>query len=80
MNRHAMTAASLALVMGIAAIGPVQAQDALASAQADLDKYTAIPTFEAPGEPFDAKACMAGKRILQVPASSAVPFVITLSV
>ena len=79
MNLHAASLAGLALAIGLAAIGPVQAQDAVAAAQADLDKYTAIPTFEPPGEAFDAKACVAGKRILQVPASSAVPFVSTIA-
>ena len=67
------------MALGLVATGAAQAQDALAAAQADLDKYTQIPSFTAPGEPFDAKACMADKRILSVPASSAVPFVATIN-
>lgn len=67
------------MALGLVATGAAQAQDALATAQADLDKYTQVPSFTAPGEPFDAKACMADKRILSVPASSAVPFVATIN-
>jgi ribose transport system substrate-binding protein len=67
------------LAIGLATVGVVQAQDAVATAQADLDKYTQIPAFTAPGAPFDAKACMADKKILSVPASSAVPFVATIN-
>jgi ribose transport system substrate-binding protein len=72
-----LVAATLAL--GLLSAGATQAQDALAAAQADLDKYTGVPAFTAPGEPFDAKACMAEKSILSVPASSAVPFVATIA-
>jgi ribose transport system substrate-binding protein len=70
--------AGITLALGLTA-STAYAQDAIAAAQADLDKYKAIPSFTAPGEPFDAKACMAGKRILSVPASSAVPFVATIA-
>ncbi|RZA14905.1 MAG: sugar ABC transporter substrate-binding protein, partial [Proteobacteria bacterium] len=71
--------AGAAMALGLMATGATQAQDGIASAQADLDKYTQIPAFTAPGEAFDAKACMADKRILSVPASSAVPFVATIN-
>ena len=71
--------AGAAMALGLMATGATHAQDGIASAQADLDKYTQIPAFTAPGEAFDAKACMADKRILSVPASSAVPFVATIN-
>jgi len=71
--------AGAGLALSMMAAGAAQAQDAVAAAEADLANYTSIPTFTAPGEPFDAKACMAGKRILSVPASSAVPFVATIN-
>ncbi len=58
---------------------PALAQDGVAAAQANIDAYTGIPEFEAPGEPFDAKSCMEGKSILTVPASSAIPFVKTIA-
>jgi ribose transport system substrate-binding protein len=71
---------ALAAAMSAAAITGAAAQsDLAAKAEAELAKYRAIPTFEAPGEPFDAKACMAGKRILSIPASSAVPFISTIN-
>jgi ribose transport system substrate-binding protein len=67
---------SLALpALLLATAWPGLAQDGVASAQANIDAYSVIPTFVAPGDPFDAKACMAGKSILTIPASSAIPFI-----
>ena len=43
-------------------------------AAAQLAPYRQLPKFEAPGEAFDARACMKDKQILSIPASSAVPF------
>ena len=43
-------------------------------AAAQLAPYRQLPKFEAPGEAFDARACMKDKPILSIPASSAVPF------
>jgi ribose transport system substrate-binding protein len=79
MIRHALGLAGVSLAFGITAMGAASAQDAVAMAQADLDKYTAIPTFTAPGEAFDAKGCMAGKKILSIPGSSSVPFLATIN-
>lgn len=52
-----------------------------ASADAGLDRakeflkpYAAKPVFKAPGDPFDAKQCAAGKKMLSIPNSSANPF------
>jgi ribose transport system substrate-binding protein len=70
---------SLAAVLGAACAGAASAQDIVAKAEAALAGYRNIPTFTAPGEPFDAKACMAGKRILSIPASSAIPFLSTIN-
>ncbi len=47
-------------------------------AQAQIEKYRAIPAFEPPGPAFDAKQAAAGKTLLSIPASSAVPFVQTI--
>lgn len=70
----------LAAALGAAAIATAAAQGDLAKkAEAELAPYREIPTFEAPGEPFDAKACMQGKRILSIPASSAIPFLATIN-
>ncbi len=46
----------------------------LAAAQAIVDAHTVLPTFTPPGPPFDAHACMAGKKILTIPVTSANPF------
>lgn len=70
----------LAAASGAAMIGAAFAQsDLVAKAEAELSGYKAIPTFTAPGEEFDAKACMAGKKILSIPASSAIPFLSTIN-
>lgn len=68
----------LTLAVFTAGAGIASAEDLGAKAEAELAKYRAIPKFEAAGAPFDAKACMAGKRILSIPASSAVPFISTI--
>ena len=47
-------------------------------AKAQLEPYRALPSFQAPGAAFDARACMKGKSILSIPASSAVPFIKTI--
>ena len=62
------------------AAGNANAQSDLAKkAEAELAGYRAIPEFTAPGEPFDARACMQGKKILSVPASSAIQFLSTIN-
>jgi hypothetical protein len=48
--------------------------DGLARAKTSLAVYAAKPVFVAPGEPFDAKACAKGKKMLSIPNSSANPF------
>jgi len=59
---------------------PALAQDdPVAAAKSNIEAYSGIPEFTAPGEPFDARACMEGKSILTVPASSAIPFIKTIA-
>ena len=48
--------------------------DGIARAKENLAKYQAKPVFVAPGEPFDAKACAAGKKMLSIPNNSGNPF------
>lgn len=70
----------LVSALTLATAVPTLAQDdPVAAAQANIDAYSVIPDFTAPGEPFDARACMEGKSILTVPASSAIPFVKTIA-
>ncbi len=46
----------------------------LTAAQANIDKYSQPPTFEPPGDPFDASAVMAGKSIFSIPVNAAIDF------
>lgn len=50
------------------------ASDGLAKAKENLAVYTAKPVFVAPAEPFDAKKCAAGKKMLSIPNNSGNPF------
>lgn len=58
---------------------PAWAQGGVGKAQANIDAYLDIPKFVAPGKTFDAKTCMEGQSILTIPASSAIPFIKTIS-
>jgi ribose transport system substrate-binding protein len=53
--------------------------DGVADAKALVEKYSKLPTFEAPGPAFDAKACMAGKKIFVIPLTNANPFNVAIS-
>lgn len=53
--------------------------DAIAAAQKELDAFRGEPKFVAPGEPFDARAAVSGKSLMNIPASSSIPFVQTMS-
>src|ERR1700722_10934676 len=68
----------LAFACSAAALSGATAANAavpdLAAAKAIVDAHTALPTFSPPGPPFDAHKCMAGKKILTIPVSSANPF------
>jgi ribose transport system substrate-binding protein len=44
-------------------------------ARAQIEKFQAVPQFEAPGEPFNAREAVRGKSIWSIPSTSAVPFV-----
>ena len=68
--------ASIAL---LAAMLPAAAQDGVQQARDNIAAYSGIPEFTAPGEAFDAKACMQGKKIFTIPASSSIPFIKTIS-
>jgi ribose transport system substrate-binding protein len=39
-----------------------------------IDTYRTKPVFSAPAKPFEAKACVANKSMMAIPASSSVPF------
>jgi len=46
----------------------------LDAAQARIDEFSQPPTFEPPGEPFDAAAALEGRTIASVPVNSAIDF------
>jgi ribose transport system substrate-binding protein len=54
------------------------ASPGIEAAQKELDSYRGVPKFEAPGEAFDARKAVEGKTILNIPASSGIPFVKTM--
>ncbi len=60
-----------ALGLGLAATPAFADMDA---AKALIDQYSALPTFEAPGPSFDAKSCMADKKMFVIPLTNANPF------
>lgn len=49
------------------------------AARDNIERYSVLPEFVAPGEPFDAASCMEGKSIFTIPASSAIPFIKTIT-
>jgi ribose transport system substrate-binding protein len=73
------TGLGLASVLVLAALLPASAQEGVDKAKADIASYSGIPEFVAPGDAFDAKACMAGKKIFTIPASSSIPFIKTIA-
>lgn len=69
----------LAALAMTTALPAVAQDDPVAAARANIEAYSGIPEFVAAGEPFDARACMEGKSIMTIPASSAIPFVKTIA-
>jgi ribose transport system substrate-binding protein len=70
-----MQSMKLAVATGLAMLlaAPAIAQD-LAYFKAQLEPYRERPNFVAAGPAFDAKHCMAGKKILTIPVTAANPF------
>lgn len=67
MKRLLFVAASLGLMAG-----PALAD--LEAAKALIEKHSQLPTFEAPGPAFDARACMEDKKVFVIPLTNANPF------
>lgn len=69
MHRLACAAAPLALAaLALPASADIEAARAL------IEKHSQLPTFTAPGPAFDAKACMADKKMFVIPLTNANPF------
>lgn len=62
------------LSAGASVLAPAAAVAETFDAKAMIAQHQQLPVFEPNGPPFDAKACMAGKKILSIPVSSANPF------
>ena len=67
MKYHILSTAALVLLAA-----PATAD--VAAAKALVAQYSQLPTFEAPGEAFDARACMADKKMFVIPLTNANPF------
>ena len=77
MKRCIAVSSLVAALQLIAAAALAESPDAT-RAKEQLEPYRQLPKFQAPGEAFDAAACMKDKSILTIPASSAVPFIKTI--
>lgn len=66
--KYMTTAAAAALLLGAPAHAGID------EARALIAQYSQLPTFEAPGPAFDAKACMAEKKMFVIPLTNANPF------
>jgi len=52
--------------------------DPMSDAKAIIAKHQTMPVFTPPGEAFDAKTCMANKKVLSIPISMTIPFNVEL--
>jgi ribose transport system substrate-binding protein len=73
MRRTIVALAAAIFGMSVSA-GAALAEDGLDRAKAVVDFYKTKPEFHPRGQPFDAKSCAAGKKMLSIPNSSANPF------
>lgn len=75
----ALLSTSCLLSAMLLAAAPAFAQDGTKAAADAIAKYSDLPEFVAPGDAFDPVNCMKGKSIFNIPASSAIPFIKTIS-
>jgi ribose transport system substrate-binding protein len=71
-------ASSFLAASALAAASMPAAADPMADAKAIIAEHRAMPVFAPPGEPFNAKACMADKKVLSIPISMTIPFNVEL--
>ncbi|MGA1805156.1 sugar ABC transporter substrate-binding protein [Rhizobium sp. HT1-10] len=69
---------TLFAVSALAGFSTAATADPMTDAKAVIAEHRAMPVFAPPGEPFDAKACMAGKKVLSIPISMTIPFNVEL--
>lgn len=78
MTTQKLTLTAAALMAAPALLPSSAVADAMSDALAVIEAHREIPTFEAQGAPFDAKACMADKSVFSIPVSMAIPFNVEL--
>lgn len=66
------TASTVVLGCTLALTSPAMAD--IEDAKKLIEQYSQLPVFEAPGPAFDAKACMADKKMFVIPLTNANPF------
>lgn len=70
-----LSVTSMCLGLALLGLGTAAAQETgLDAAKALVKKHQSPGEFVAPGPAFDAKACMAGKKIMVIPMTQANPF------
>jgi ribose transport system substrate-binding protein len=80
MRRLMLVIAAMSMLAAVSIAAAVAATSAsISGAQANLNRYKAVPKFVAPGPAFDARASGRGKTLFVIPASSQVPFVSTIN-
>ncbi|MBO9134705.1 sugar ABC transporter substrate-binding protein [Rhizobium sp. B230/85] len=65
-------------VSAFAGLSTTAMADPMEDAKAIITQHRAMPVFTPPGEPFNAKQCMAGKKVLSIPISMTIPFNVEL--
>ncbi len=71
-NKMTTTLSTLAAGTALCLTGVASA--GIEDAKKLIEQYSQLPTFEAPGPAFDAKACMADKKMFVIPLTNANPF------
>src|SRR2546430_168468 len=77
--KRMMLNVALSAAFVLAGSAACAASEVATKSAAALEPYKKLPEFQAAGEPFDAKPCMAYKSIISIPASSAIPFLKTIN-
>jgi ribose transport system substrate-binding protein len=70
----ALAALAALALLPLAAAQAATAEEGLAHARQAVDGHRSKPAFVAPGAPFDARKCAAGKKMLSIPNTSGNPF------
>ncbi len=67
-----------AMILGAAALAvSAQAEAPMEIAKARIAEHQKLPVFTAPGVAFDAKACIAGKKMMSIPLTMTNPYSVT---